>query len=193
MASSFRFRFAAVAAALSLGFAAASPEARAQAEAAPAGSEAAPAAAEAPPAPPAAPKAWDQKAVTALATKLAGALKDLNVTVRKTPEATMGSPNRRAQYQVREEVKLLVSISQRLATQLREGEDKDATLPTYRRLQSVRRDAAESGRKAGIPAPTLEKVVSARAVLDELEPYYLDAPEAAAPAPSAEAPAGATP
>ena len=33
-------------------------------------------------------------------------------------------------------------------------------------------------------APTLEKVVSAQALMDQLAPYYEDAPAAAAPSPS---------
>ena len=92
---------------------------------------------------------------------------------------------------------MLVSTSQRLTSQLKAGEDLDATLPTYRRLQMLRRDAERAGRMANIPAPTLERVVSARALLDELTPFYGQAaaeeeaaeqaaPETApAPAPSA--------
>ena len=125
--------------------------------------------------------AWDQKAVTGIATKLATSVKDLNLTVKKNPDAQAGSPQRRAQYNARESVKLLVTISQRLASQLKAGEDQDATLPTYKRLQLIRRDAEEDGRKGNIPAPTLEKVVAMQTLLDQLAPYYEDAPAAAAP------------
>jgi len=130
-------------------------------------------------------KPWDQKEVTAVAAKLAKALKDLHLTVKQSPEAQLGSTQRRAQYQAREDLKLLVTVSQRLASQLQAGDDKDATLPTYKRLQLIRREAEEHGRKANIPAPSLEKVVSARAQLDQLEPFYEDA----APADAAAAPA----
>ncbi len=125
--------------------------------------------------------AWDQKAVTSIATKLATSVKDLNLTVKKNPDAQVGSPQRRAQYSARESVKLLVTISQRLASQLKADEDQDATLPTYKRLQLIRRDAEEDGRKGNIPAPTLEKVVAMQALMDQLAPYYEDAPAAAAP------------
>jgi hypothetical protein len=129
--------------------------------------------------------AWDQKAVTAVAVKLAKAVKDLNLTVRKSPEATLGSPQRRAQYQARESLKLLVGTSQRLALQLQAGEDKDATLPTYRRLQLIHRDAEEDGKKAHIAAPTLETIASTQALLEQLAPYYEDPPAAVAPTPQA--------
>ena len=116
--------------------------------------------------------AWDQKAVTAIAVKLETAVRDLNLTVRRNPQATVGSPQRRAQFQARESLRLLVSTSQRLASQLRAGEDLDATLPTFRRLQMLRRDAERAGRRANIPGPTLERVVSTQALIDQLMPFY---------------------
>lgn len=122
-------------------------------------------------------KPWDQKAVAGLAQDLAAGLKDLNVTVQKTPDAIAGSAIRRAQYEAREDVRLLVNVSQRLASQLADGEDKDATFPTYKRLQSIRRDAADAGRRANLDSPTLEKIVVVRGVLDQLAPYYDEAPE----------------
>lgn len=115
---------------------------------------------------------WDQKAVTAIAVKLETAVRDLNVTVRRNPQAPVGSPQRRAQFQARESLRLMVSTSQRLASQLRAGEDLDATLPTFRRLQMLRRDAERAGRRGNIPAPTLERVVSTQALLDQLVPFY---------------------
>ncbi|CAG1004526.1 hypothetical protein MYXO_03293 [Myxococcaceae bacterium] len=118
---------------------------------------------------------WDQKAVTAIAVKLEKALGDLNVTVRRQPQATVGTPQRRAQFQARESLRLLVNTSQRLTSQLEAGEDLDATLPTYRRLQMLRRDAERAGRRGQIPAPTLERVVSVRGLLDELSPFYAQA------------------
>jgi hypothetical protein len=131
-------------------------------------------------------KAWDQKAVTAIATKLASALRDLRVTVRKSPQATKGSPQRRSQFTARETLRMLVITSQRLAGQLQAGDDQDATLPTFRRLQSLRRDAEQDGRRADIAAPTLERIASAQALVDQLAPYYEEAPSAAAPAQEAQ-------
>jgi len=118
---------------------------------------------------------WDQKAVTAIAVKLERSLRDLRVTVRRNPQATKGSPLRRAQFQARESLQLLVRSSQRLSSQLREGEDLDATLPTYRRLQMLRRDAERFGRRANIPTPTVEQIVAAQALIDQLTPFYAQA------------------
>ncbi len=115
---------------------------------------------------------WDQKAVTAIAVKLERALRDLSITVRRNPQATAGSPLRRVQFQARENLRLLVSSSQRLSSQLRAGEDLDATLPTFRRLQMLQRDAERSARRANILAPTLDRIVSAQALIEELVPFY---------------------
>ncbi|HTY19153.1 MAG TPA: hypothetical protein VMH82_15590 [Myxococcota bacterium] len=125
-------------------------------------------------------KSWDQKAVTALAQKLAASLRDLRVTVRRNPQATKGSPQRQAQFRARDSLRLLVVTSQRLATQLKGGADMDETLPTFRRLQSLRRDAETDGRRADIPAPTLERITSVQALIDQLAAYYQEAPAAPA-------------
>lgn len=130
------------------------------------------------------PVAWNQQAVTAIAANLAKSVMDVHCEVKKDPSAGLGSPTRRAQYQAREDLKFLVSVSRRLASQLAAGEDKDATLPTFSRLQMIRRDAEEAGRKAHIPPPELEKVASARALLDQLAPYYEDDPPAASQPPT---------
>jgi hypothetical protein len=137
------------------------------------------------------PAAWDQKAVTAIAVKLEQSLRDLDRAVRRNPTAQVGSPLRRAQFQARESLRLLMITSRRLATQLRAGEDLDATLPTFRRLKMLRRDAERAGRRANIPGPTLERIVSAQALIDQLMPFYgqaeaeEEAAEQAAPGPEA--------
>jgi len=116
--------------------------------------------------------AWDQKAVTAIAVKLEQSLRDLDRAVRRNPTGQVGSPLRRAQFQAHESLRLLMITSRRLATQLRASEDLDATLPTFRRLKMLRRDAERAGRRANIPGPTLERIVSAQALIDQLMPFY---------------------
>lgn len=122
--------------------------------------------------------AWDQKVVTQVAVELADALRDLNHTVRRNPEQRLGSSQRRAQFRARESLRLLVSTSRRLASQLESGEDMDATLPTFRRLQMIRRDAERDGRRADILAPTMERIVNAQALIDRLATYYGAEPDA---------------
>ena len=128
------------------------------------------------------PVPWDQKAVTAIAVKLEQELRGLSITVRRSPQLPTGSAGRRAQFQARENVRFLVQVSARLASQLQAGEDKDATLPTYRRLQMTRRDAEQSARRIDIPTATLERIVKAQGLVDQLSPFYEDPPGTPAPA-----------
>jgi len=120
---------------------------------------------------------WDQQAVTKIAVELADAVRDLNHTVRANPEQRVGSSQRRAQYRARENLRLLVRTSRRLAFHLEAGEDMDSTLPIYRRLQMIRRDAERAGRSADIPAPTQERIVNARTLVDQLSAYYGSKPD----------------
>jgi hypothetical protein len=114
---------------------------------------------------------WDQQRVTQLATQLAAAVKDLRVEVRKSPDQPPGQ-SRRAQYQAREDLRLLQYTTQQLASSLAKGEDRDATAPIFQRIQTLRRDAAENGRKGMIPEATLAKIEKARELLDQISPYY---------------------
>jgi hypothetical protein len=124
------------------------------------------------------PRAWDQKEVTAIAVELADALRDLKHTVRRNPKQRVGSSQRRAQYRARESLRFLVGLSSRLAAQLRAGDDLDATLPTFRRLQMVRRDAERDARRAFLPEPTVERIAGAQALIDRLAAFYGSEPDA---------------
>ena len=133
---------------------------------------------------------WDQKQVTAIAVQLERALRDLRVTVRRNPQVSATTLQRRTQFEARESLRFLVTTSQRLASQLQAGEGLDATLPTFRRLMMFRRDAERAGRRANIQAPTLERIVAAQTLIDQLMPFYGQAvteEEAAEKAPTPEA------
>ncbi len=116
---------------------------------------------------------WDQGRVTQLARQLAAATKDLRIEVQKNPDQPPG-PSRRAQYQAREDLRLLQYTTQQLASSLAKGEDRDATAPIFQRIQTLRRDAAENGRKGMIPEATLAKIEKARELLDQVAPYYAE-------------------
>ncbi len=120
------------------------------------------------------PMAWDHEAVAAIARELAEAVKDLRVTVERNPNLPAGA-GRRAQYEAREDLRLLQNMTKRLASQLEKGEGHEATRPIYRRVEAIRRDAEEAGRRARIQQNTMAKIEVARELLEKLAPYY-DAP-----------------
>ena len=116
---------------------------------------------------------WDQEKVTAIAQELAIAVKDLRGIVRQNPDQ-IGAPQRRAQYAAREDLRLLQNTAQHLAQALEVGEGREETFPVYRRLQALRRDAEEDGRKAMIQTSTMEKIAVAEEILARLGPYYAE-------------------
>jgi len=114
---------------------------------------------------------WDQQRVTRLATQLAAAVKDLRVEVERNPDQPPGLA-RRAQYQAREDLRLLQYTTRQLASSLAKGEDRDATAPIFQRVETLRRDAEENGRKGMIPEATLNKIAKAQDLLLQISPYY---------------------
>ena len=114
---------------------------------------------------------WDQQRVTALAKELAAAVKDLRVDVEKNPDQPPG-PARRAQFQAREDLRLLQYTTRQLASSLAKGEGRDETAPIFQRIETLRRDAEENGRKAMIAEATLAKIAKAKDLLLQISPYY---------------------
>jgi len=116
---------------------------------------------------------WDQQRVTALAKELAAAVKDLRVDVEKNPDQPPG-PARRAQFQAREDLRLLQYTTRQLASSLAKGEGRDETAPIFQRIETLRRDAEENGRKAMIAEATLAKIAKAKDLLLQISPYYAE-------------------
>ena len=118
--------------------------------------------------------AWDQKRVAKYAEELTVATEDL-----KRALDTIGAPSyaqQNAVYQVKDTVKLLDTASTGLAEALKSGKGRDETLPRFRRVDTLRRDAEREGRSADIRDDVFEKVISVGSALLKLRPYYLDEP-----------------
>ncbi len=122
---------------------------------------------------------WDQERVTAIALDLADDLERLEV---RPPAAAPADDDeaRRAGYQAREDIRLLVNTSGHLARSLAAGEGREATEPIYRRLESLRDSAEDHARRAGLGAATLEAVDEAEGELLELRAFYEPGPAVAA-------------
>jgi hypothetical protein len=122
---------------------------------------------------------WDQARVTKYAEELETATAELRRALEGVGIQNFAQQN--AYYQVRDTVKTFHSTSVGLAESLKSGEGYDATLPRYRRLKTLRRDAEEEGRSADIPEAVFEKVFAAGSALLKLRPYYEEEPPAEAP------------
>jgi hypothetical protein len=117
---------------------------------------------------------WDQKRVAKYAAELTVATADL----RKALDAVgiQNAAQQNAMYQVKDTVKLLDTAAGGLAEALGNGKGHDETLPRYKRVETLRRDAEREGRSADIPDAVFEKVFSVGSALIKLRPYYVEEP-----------------
>jgi len=155
---------------LALGAAFTVPAARAADEAA---DDAAPAAA--PPdtvKPPAAtPVKWDQERVTLYASELNDSLKSLREEVRRQPEQTPFA-KRQAQRDLDEDMRLIENSAGYLLEQLKSGAGREQTEATFRRIDSLRLNAAEHARRSLLPDPLMKDLVHAGELWNRMKPYY---------------------
>jgi hypothetical protein len=124
---------------------------------------------------------WDQKKVAQLAQQLAKSVADLREQVRKQPPVDVG-PQRKARFEVLQDLKMINSTAKQLAADLGKGEGREETQPAYDRLQMLRRDAQEHAKSADVKEPVLSQVVATKDLLAQIAPYYETA-ESTAPAP----------
>jgi hypothetical protein len=123
---------------------------------------------------------WQQERVTKYASELVVATEDLRRALDSVGIQNFAQQN--AMYQVKDTVKMLHSASTGLAESLKNGKGRDETMPRYKRVESLRRDAEEEGRSADIPDSVFEKVFSVGSALIKLAPYYEeDEPREATP------------
>ncbi len=123
---------------------------------------------------------WDQKKVAQLAEQLAKSVADLREQVRKQPPVDAG-PQRKARFEVLQDLKMINSTSKQLAADLGKGAGREETQPAYDRLQMLRRDAQEHAKSADVKEPVLSRVAATKDLLAQIAPYY---EEAAMPAPA---------
>lgn len=119
------------------------------------------------------PATWDQKRVTSIAQQLAVAVGELRETVRKQPAIT-NSPQRKVRYQAIDDLRTMKQVCDNLARDLKAGKGRDETYPTYQRIQTIRRDLDEHGRKADVKMDTLNSYAKTSDLLRQIAPYYED-------------------
>ncbi|HTO52348.1 MAG TPA: hypothetical protein VMR50_03095 [Myxococcota bacterium] len=119
---------------------------------------------------------WNQEVVTTLAGQLEKSVSGLRDVVR-------GSPNKdnplfkRKIYQIIDNLRLIEQSSTSLHSALKKGAGMEETLPTYKRLQQIRRDTEVLAQQVDITAVTRPKLDEAKGILEKIEPYYPNEPE----------------
>ncbi len=120
--------------------------------------------------------AWNQEQVTAIAAELAETTTDLRNALRRQPPPTLGQPGKRAFFQLRDDLASIQATARRLHNALAEGATRDETFPTYQRLISSVRSAADELRRTQLGEPVAGKVAAAADALRRLRPYYEEEP-----------------
>ena len=118
------------------------------------------------------PVKWDQARVTQYAADLNQAVKDAVLQVRKSP-TQVAVQQRQVWYDMKESLRLLENSTGHLQTELQKGASAEETRATFDRIESLRHDAEETGRKSMIPAPVMDALVKAGAIHNQMRPYYL--------------------
>ncbi len=114
---------------------------------------------------------WDQVMVTEAASKLPAAIDGLRDIVRAGP-AVQNPSSRKYAYQIMDNLRQMEFTAQTLKIELGKGAGMDETLPTYNRLQQLRRETEVLAQKVDITAATRPKLEEAKMWLKVLEPFY---------------------
>jgi hypothetical protein len=114
--------------------------------------------------------AWDQAKVTALAKQLDDASKALYDTFYKQPKPTAGQ--QKPYYRLKEDVRLIKNDARSLARALEKGAGHDETQPAYEDLMQTVRRAQDNAAKVFTTKDLQDKAAAARALLNQITPYY---------------------
>jgi hypothetical protein len=118
-------------------------------------------------------QAWEQEAVTALAAELVGAVNGLRDSMRRdAPPDTRAGAQSRLRFRLLDRLRLIEAEARALQRALAGGASQDETFHIFRRIDELRRDAADDARRMFVPEGTTQKMEAARAVLEKLRPYY---------------------
>ena len=117
------------------------------------------------------PAKWDQKRVTSIAQQLAVAVGQLYDNIVKLP-SNANTPQRKVRFQALDDLRTLKQVSGSLARNLKAGKSREETYPTYQRIQTIRRDLEEHGRKADVKLDTLNSFAKVADLNRQLGPYY---------------------
>jgi hypothetical protein len=112
--------------------------------------------------------------VTALAGQLSEQVKALRSATRKEPQVISASnaSKQRATSLYLDTLKKLDRTSGKLARQLTAGEDREQTVGTARRIDSLLRDARDQGRKLYTTDWTTQHIEPLASVVAELRTFY---------------------
>jgi len=114
---------------------------------------------------------WNQEVVTSLSGELEDAVSGLRDVVRGSPNLDIPAKKTMIK-QITDNLRQMEASTQSLHASLKKGGGMEETLPTYMRLQQLRRDTAVLAQRVDITAVTAPKLEKAQELLHKMEPYY---------------------
>jgi hypothetical protein len=127
-------------------------------------------------------QAWNQEVVTTLAGELEKSVSGLRDVVRGSPNL-QNPAYKRKMYEIMDNLRLIEQSATSMHAALKNGAGMEETLPTYKRLQQIRRDTEVLAQRVDITAVTRPKLDQAKDILGKIEPYYPTEPESPAAKP----------
>jgi len=117
-------------------------------------------------------QAWDQAKVTELGKQLAVATDDLWNTFRRQPRPTVGQGQANSFFRLQQQLRSLRSEARALSRSLEGGAGHDETVPSFESMMQTIRIAQDNARRVFTGVEVREKADAARAVLNQLTPFY---------------------
>ncbi len=117
---------------------------------------------------------WDQERVAKYGQELKVATNNLLLALDAVGIQNIAQAN--AMYQAKDTMEMLDRAADGLAEALKQGKGHDETLPRFKRIDTLRRDAEEDGRRADIPESVFERIFEVGGAMIKLYPYYIDQP-----------------
>jgi len=117
------------------------------------------------------PVKWDQARVTAYAVQLNDAVVQAVQAMRENP-LQIAPAQRNSWYDLKEDLRLIENSTGHLQSELQNGSGADETRATFDRIENLRHDAEEIGRRSEIPATVLDALVKAGSIHNLMMPYY---------------------
>lgn len=117
-------------------------------------------------------QAWDQEKVTELGKQLETATGELWTTFRQQPPPGMGQGQARSYFRLQQQIRSLRHEARSLSRALQRGAGHDETLPSFESMMQTVRRAQDEARRVFSSADVRERADAARAVLNQMTPFY---------------------
>lgn len=115
---------------------------------------------------------WDQEKVTELGKQLETATNDLWQTFRLQPRPTMAQGQARSYFRLQQQLRALRTEARHLSRALQGGAGHDETLPSFESMMQTIRAAEDNARRVFSGVEVRQKADAARAVLNQMIPFY---------------------